>query len=92
MSLHIQLGRFFLALFLATAATEMDKVALQELGSVLGLPVNNDALAMKREDFPLFLNNVYNCWTSNPDGDCLPGYHGKDVNLLRTFLGSGTFF
>lgn len=85
--------RIIAALLLMSAASpqDIDEVALQQLGLLLGLPVNKNAVFMRQEDFPSFMNNVYSCWKSNPADDCLPGYHGKDVNLLRTFLGSGTF-
>ncbi len=69
----------------------LGKTALQQLGMLLGLPMDRDYGSLKHRETPQFFKDVYNCWSSaNQSHDsCLPGYYGKDVNLLRTSLGVG---
>lgn len=92
--MHFQLStlwRFILALLLlgSAAPRAIDRSSLQKLGLLLGMPLNRNPAVTKQEDLPTFMNSIYSCWKADPADDCLPGYHGKDVNLLRTFLGTG---
>ena len=78
---------------LRTATPEVtDATTLQQLGLLLGLPVDREESSLENEQVPQFVEDVYNCWNTNSkDRDCLPGYHGNDVNFLRTSLGIGWY-
>ena len=73
---------------LQTAAPQtLENDVLQEMGSLLGLPLGKGDASTGEEDIPDFVRDIHNCWDSNNTNDCLPGYHGTDVNQLRASLG-----
>lgn len=72
------------------AAVPLDNT-LQQLGLLLGLPVDSQRGSSGQQDAPAFVKDMYKCWSSNQADNCLPGYHGSDVNLLRTSLGTGIY-
>ncbi len=96
MSLRIALLQHFIVLALlawgtvAPQAAE-DSDALQQLGMLLGLPMDRPAPVVQPQDTPDFVRDLYHCLSSNgaKSTDCVPGYHGSDVNQLRTSLGMG---
>ena len=80
------------AVSLQTAAPQaMEDTDMRQLGLLLDLPVDLEEVPLERNEPPQFLNDIYNCWSSNNSSTCLPGYHGDDVNMLRAFLGVGEF-
>jgi len=60
-----------------------------QVGSFLELEADPLAPKMRKEDFPKFILDAYNCLESGAFESCLPVYHSEEVNLLRTFLGTG---
>lgn len=78
----------FVGLLLRPAAPQpLDKASLQ--GLLLGLPTDGQQGSSGQQEAPAFVKDTYKCWSSSQAGNCLPGYHGSDVNLLRTSLGTG---
>lgn len=70
-------------------AAPVENTYLQQLGLLLGLPVDVEEASLERGEPPKFVKDIYNCLNSNQTDSCLPGYHGNDVNQLRTSLGTG---
>lgn len=73
--------------FAQTAAEELSP--LQRLGLLLGLSADTQEAPIQEQDVPTFVKNLYECWSDETATDCLPGYQGSEVNLIRTSLGTG---
>lgn len=88
MSKDMQFAIISFFCILSTAAPQaLDSDALQQMGSLLGLPLGRKDAPL-HEDIPKFVMDIHDCWNSNQSEDCLPGYHGTDVNQLRASLGT----
>ena len=71
----------------------------ENLGMLLGLPLDMEVPRTNASTVPQFLMDVYNCWTNlgpNPDrASCLPvsdraAKNLEDVNVVRGIKGTGT--
>ncbi len=77
-------------LVLADGGSSYGGPSLQaQVGNLLGLHSGGAAQHTRKEDFPQFMMDAYNCMNSDRFGNCLPVFHKKEVNILRTFLGTG---
>lgn len=76
-----------LCMFSTATPQTLDSNALRQISSLLGLPVGKGDSSTREEDLPDFVKDIHECWNSNNSNDCLPGYHGTDVNQLRASLG-----
>ena len=90
----IALLQYFIILALTwrtVTSLEEEDTAQQQLGLLLGLPMDRPQPQVQPEATPEFVSEVYNCLNSNgaKSNECIPGYHGSDVNQLRTSLGIG---
>lgn len=90
----LALLQYFIVLALAwrrVAPQAVEGTALQQLGLLMNLPMDRPQLPMQLEDTPDFVRDVYNCLNMNGTKsiNCVPGYHGSDVNKFRTSLGVG---
>ena len=72
----------------------------ENLGMLLGLPLDEDVPRTNASAVPSFLMDVYNCWTELGSDDnrasCLPvgdrtAKHLNDVNVVRGIKGTGAY-
>lgn len=86
---------FLVALIWQSATPQtLDSTMVHQLGLLLGLPVDREqgSLPHVQQDVPKFVKDIHECLSSNQTTNCIPGYSGDDLNVVRTFLGIGMFF
>lgn len=95
-----------LLLLAATNSAQLShrgSILAENLGLLLGLPLDLDMPRGNYSAAPDFLMNVYNCWSalgsSKNRADCLPPVHDptvkdqlEDVNVVRSIKGTGQLY
>ena len=69
-------------------ARTADEIAFQEELGALFLQPTHSAPNEQKADLPEFMKNAYSCMSSN-HGNCPALYQHKEVNLIRSFFGTG---
>lgn len=100
-SIHVSTLLLLLVAGLNSAELSRQSSRLAEnLGMLLGLPLDVEVPRTNASAVPKFLMDVYNCWTNlgaNPDrASCLPvsdrtAKNLDDVNVVRGLKGTGTY-